>query len=306
MATPITSNQITNLTSTQVQLRAVFFDQLQAVNEPGSDLMQFFKTGSSRRATEYSQGVGGFGDIPEYQGTLQYSDFELLYRKTYTHVEYAQGVAVTRKALDDDGYGVLAQRARLLGIAFNRSVYKNAASVFNSATSTAAAYVGGDGKALVADDHPRSSTDATTQDNKGTTALSVDSLIAAEIAMMGFTDSEGNPSNIMPDTLVVPLALKHTAETIIGSTNKSGTANNDKNTLSGYNLVVSRYLTDANNWFLIDSTMAREYLNWYWHTMPEFTESPDSDYNLVAKYRGYMRYSFGFDNWQWIYGGIVA
>lgn len=306
MATPITSNQITNLTSLSVLFRAVFFDQLNAVNEPNTDLMSLFSVESSTRATEYTQGVGGFGDIPDYTGQLEYEDFELLYRKTYTHVEKARGVAVTRAALDDDGYGVLEQRTRLMGMAFDRTIYKSAAGVFNNAVATGAAYLGGDAKALVATDHPRSSTDATTQSNKGTTALSESSLETAVQSMMAFTDSEGNPLGIIPDTLLVPVGLKQTAERITQSTLRSGTANNDANVNQGYKPLVSLYLTDANNWFLIDSRMAKMWLKFFWRVRPEYAPDPTSDFSLVAKYRGYMRYSVGFDHWAWIYGGIVA
>lgn len=303
MATPMIRDHFEAITNLEAALRAVFFDQLSAVNEPGSDLFRFFNVQASMRAAERNQGVGGFGDVPVYTGTLEYESFELLYQKSYEHVEFAKGMAVERRLIDDDEYNVINQRARLFGMSFDRKRYKDAASVFNNAFSSS--YVGGDAVALCATNHPYSPSDASTQSNKGTSALTYDAVVATEQAMMSFVDSKGNPMDVMPDTLIVPLALRNTALTIAGSPLRPGTANNDINPLA-YNVVVSRYLTDANNWFLVDSRLATQYLNWFDRVRPEYTADPTSDYKLEAKFRGYMRYSFGWDAWQWIYGHEVA
>lgn len=306
MATPMLETQFSALTDLSVALRAIFYDQIAGMNGAvaGQSVQQFFNRQTSKRAQEKNQGVGGFGNVPEFTGAIQYDNFDLLYGVTYTPKEYALGMAVERKLVDDEEYGVIANRARLMGISFDRTREVHAASVFNNAFSSS--YLGGDSKSLCATDHPYSPNNATTQSNKGTTALSVDSVIAAETAMMGFVDAKSNPMNIIPDTLVVPVALKNTALTIVGSQARSGTANNDKNTLDGYNVVVSRYLTDATDWFMIDSRMAMLYLNWYDLVMPEFVDHPVSQFDLEYKYRGYMRYSFGWDHWSWIYGSQVA
>lgn len=305
-ATPMIEENFTAITNLAVGLRIIFNDQMSSVNELGADLFSLYDVQTSDGAVEYAQGVGGFGDVPVYTGTLEYAAFELLYPKTFTHVEYALGTAVERKLIDDAMYGVINGRASKLGLAFDRKRYKDAASVFNNAASTVAPYVGADGKALVAADHPLSPTNAGTQSNAGSTALSYDAIIAAEQAGMAFTDSKGNPGDTIFDTLVVPLGLRQTAINLVGSELRPGTANNDMNTLRGYNVFVSKYLTDSNNWFLVDSQKARQELLWFNRVMPEFTADPASDYNLVSKFRGYMRYSYGYVDWRWIYGSIVA
>lgn len=304
MATPMTRDQFENLTALGLPLRKVFFDQLTAVADPANEIMQFYNVQTSTRAVERSQGVGGFGDIPEYTGTLEYDSFELLYRKSYEHTEYARGIAIERKLIDDDEYAVMAQRASQLGLAFDRKMYNDAASVFNNAfaTTAGARATGGDGVALCSNSHPYSPSNASVQDNNFALALSYDNLITVEQAMMGFVDSRGNPMNVMPDTLLVPVALRQTALSIVGSPLKPGTANNDANTLGGYRVVVSRYLTDTNAWFLIDSRQARTSLNWFWRVQPEFEADPTSNFNLAAKFRGYTRYSLGFDDWRWVAG----
>lgn len=304
MGTPITRESMSNITALGSMLRTVWFDQIQAVASPNSLLNALFNVQTSNAAVERNQGVGGFGNVPEYTGTLSYDDFELLYQASYTHKEYAKGMAVERKLIDDDQYNVMNQRARLLGLAFDRTIETHAASVFKNAFSSS--YLGGDSKALCATDHPYSSTISSSQSNKGTSALTHDSLISAKQAMMRFVDSQGNPLMVVPDTILVPVELGETARVIVESQLRSGVANNDTNVNTGYQIITTPYLSDTNNWFLIDSRMAKMYLNWYWRVMPEFAEDPTSDYSLVMKYRGYMRYSFGWDHWNWVYGSEVA
>jgi hypothetical protein len=45
----------------------------------------------------------------------------------------------------------------------------------------------------------------------------------------------------------------------------------------------------------------RHQLNFFWRVRPEFKREEDFD-TLVAKYRGYMRYSFGVSDFRGIIG----
>ncbi|HEX2907415.1 MAG TPA: Mu-like prophage major head subunit gpT family protein [Phototrophicaceae bacterium] len=299
---PMTRAQWESLTNIETALRTVWLDQIQ----PDTTLMGLYDVETSQRAQEKNLGYGGLGDVPEYTGTLKFDGFEELFPATYLHKEYAKGIALERKLVDDEEYGVMRQRAQLSGLAFDRTVQKHAAVIFNTAFDTSA-ITGPDGKALCATDHPHSPSDVTPQSNRGVEPLSHDSVRTTKELMRRFQDSEGNPLNVMPDTLVVPIELEDAARVIVESTQRSGVANNDINTQRGYNIVTSPFLmTDANNWFLIDSRLARLWLHWYWRIRPEFTTDPTSDFNLVLRFRGYMRYVYGFDHWAWIYGHVVS
>ena len=70
----------------------------------------------------------------------------------------------------------------------------------------------------------------------------------------------------------------------------------------GIKYAVWDYLTDANAWWLIDSQLAKLYLNWFDRVPLEFAMDPTSDFTLEARFRGYMRYSYGWSDWRWIYG----
>lgn len=299
MATPMRREQFRNTTNLELALRAIFFDTVQFA-DPLWNVAGVLESG---RAAERMQGIGGFGDVPEFNGAINYDAMEQLYRTTFEHKEYALGMAVERKLVDDDEYSVISQRATQMGIAFDRTATKHLASVLNNAFDSTVA--GGDGVELCGA-HPYSPSNSSTQSNAGTSALTHDAVVSTRIAMMEFEDARGNPLNIMPDTLIVPINLIDTAQVIVNSVQRSGNANNDTNTNAGINVVASHYLTDSNNWFMVDSAMARQHYLWFWRTRPEFTEDPSSDFDLVMKYRGYMRYSFGWDHWAWVYGHAVS
>ena len=70
----------------------------------------------------------------------------------------------------------------------------------------------------------------------------------------------------------------------------------------GIDYVVWDYLTDANAWWLIDQQLSKLYLNWFDRVPLEFAMDPTSDFTLEARFRGYMRYSYGWSDWRWVYG----
>lgn len=266
---------------------------------------------SSSKYQEHDQGLGGMSDWNEYNGDIEYDETALGWKTTYTHVEYAKGIAIERALWDDEQYNVINTRVRLLALTAQRTREKHAASVFNNAFSSS--YTGGDSKALCATDHPYSPTNSTTHGNKGTTALSYDAVIATRQLMRAFVDDTGEMVPIMPDTLLVPPELEETAFYVTRAINQpsEGSTTSEPNVPNyvrskGINVVVWDYLTDANNWFLIDSSLGKQFLNWFDRVPLEFASDPNSDYRLMARFRGYMRYSYGFSDWRWIYGHEVT
>jgi hypothetical protein len=281
-----------------------------------SPLAPFFGIESSSSSVEYSQGLGSFGLVPEYNssdaegqpGAIEYDSFDPLFEKTFTHKEYAKGVGIERKLWDDERTGQIRRKAQTLGFSFGTTIANHMSSVLVNAFESTV--VGGDAVALCSAAHKVNSTSATTFSNAGYSALSYPNLVATMIAGQDLDDDRGNPMPSIYDVLYVPTALQATAFEIVNAIGKPGTANNDANALLSMNerqlrVVVDPYLTDANNWFMVDSALAPMHLLWFWRVMPEITMDPTSDYNLIAKYRGYMRYSFGWDDARWIYGHAV-
>lgn len=285
-------------------LRAIFEQQRDALAAESRIPMLFNVQGSSK-AQEHDLGIGGFGDWKQYRGTIEYDNAEQGFKTTYTHVEFARGFSVERKLIDDDQYNVISKRPRGLAMAAMRTREKDAANIFNRAFNSS--YVGGDSVELCGA-HPYSPDNATTFDNSGSTALSATSIEATRRLMRTYVDDRGELIQVNPDTILVPPELEATAYVAVNTPLITGSPNNDLNFVASksWNVIVWDYLTDANNWFMIDSSMAKMFLNWFDRVPLEFASDPTGDFNLEAKFRGYMRYSLGWSDWRWVYGHEVA
>lgn len=288
-------------------VRKEWDQKLRAVASP---LMALMGVQSSVSSVEYSQGVGSFGLIPEYNSStaeangssIQYDSFSSLYEATFTHKEYALGVEIERKLWDDNRTGLIRRKAQTLGHSFGTTRAYHASSILNNAFATVA---GPDGVYLCSASHP---TNSVAISNLATTALSYAEVVNTLSAGSSLKDDRGQPMPSIYDVLYVPVALEAKAYEIVNALAKPGGADNDANFLNsrGLRVVVDPYLSDANNWFMIDSAMTFMHCLWFDRVAPELSLDPTSDYNLVARYRGYMRYSFGWDDWRFIYGHNVT
>jgi hypothetical protein len=193
------------------------------------------------------------------EGAMIYADNEGGERASYNMqaVEAALQYSVSRKFIDDNLYKTDFDPANL-GLANGMRSFWNiqAAIPFNTA-GTYDPTVGGDGKALLATDHPN---DIGTWGNTTTIPQSLNeaSLIAGGQAIRGYRDEAGILQDIEQDELLIPLALEAVAKRLIHSELRPGTGNNDVNViphiskgLKGYR--VWRYLTSPFPWFLTTS-----------------------------------------------------
>jgi hypothetical protein len=69
--------------------------------------------------------------------------------------------------------------------------------------------------------------------------------------------------------------------------------------------VTTPFLTDTNNWFLIDSTRMKEFLIWQQRIPMEFAKTNDFD-TYVHKWSSYVRFGVQPLHWPWIYGHAVS
>jgi len=285
----------------------------QSMNAVNSPMLSIMGVESSQSSVEYSQGVGTTGLVPEYNSStaegpgaaIQYDSFSPLYEATFTHKEYAKGVAIERKLWDDNRTGQIKRKAQSLGHSFGTTRAYHASSILNNAFATV---TGPDAVYLCSASHKTNINDSTAISNLGTSALSYAAVVATLLAGANLKDDRSMPMPSIFDILYVPTALEATAYEIINAMQKPGSADFNGNFVGskGLKVVVDPYLTDANNWFMIDSAQAKMHALWFNRVNPEITMDPASDFNLEAKYRGYMRYSFGWDDFRWIYGQNVT
>lgn len=297
---PMIEEQFTNLL--EPGLKSVFFIAVEAL-AADSRIPMLFDVITSTKSSEAFQGLGAMADWNAYEGAIEYDSFDALYKTTLTHAEYSKGFKVERRLIDDDQYNVINARPRALALSAVRTRETHAASVFNNAFSTS--YTGGDSQPLCeSSGHPGSPENASTQTNEGSYALSYDNVVTTRRLMREFKDDRGGLVRVMPDTLLVPPELEETAWSIWKTANKVDTGDYHANFASSFlrNVVVWDYLTDSNAWFLLDSAMAKLHLKWIDRVPLEFAMDPTSDFSLEARFRGYMRYSYGWSDWRFVYG----
>jgi hypothetical protein len=281
------------------------------MSRPRPMMEMLFGVESSTRFEEQYQGMGSQGLVPPFDGTVPYADFDAGYRTDIRNYEFAQGIQVERRLVDDDQYSQIRRRASSMSDSFNTTIETDAANVFingftDSGTNRMGASTNGaDGVGLLSTAHPFSPADTNnTQANEATLALTIDNLDTTRQAMRNFTDDAGQLMGVNPNMLLVPPELERTATQIVSerALYEPGSAQFDVNMFSGrFQPVVWDRLTDANAWFLIDSAMMKSHLIWQWRIRPEFSEAEDFD-GLTAKFRGYMRYGIGWTDWRFIYG----
>ena len=274
---------------------------------------QFYNVMDSNSASEYSQGIGDLGQVPEYSAsaegksaTIEYDSFAPLYEKTFSHKQYAKGIEVSHFLIRTAQTNNIIRKAQNLGTAFGKTIAVMQSSVLNNAFLTTAANLGGDAKALCSATHPRNKADTTAISNLGTSALSYAAIISTMQAGKKMTDDRGDVMPIVYDTLYVPAELEATAYEETKGLLKPGIADNTASALTNgikpLSIVVDPLLTSATKWFMLDSVMAKQHLLWYWLDRPAIAMDPTSDFNLVARYRGYFSCSYGFDDFRWVYG----
>lgn len=287
------------------------FDNTMKYEQQRSMLSELFSypADNGRNDMRWSE-VGALGDWNQFTGTVTYDDMAQGYDVTATHLEFASGIQVERKLFDDDQYQIMDQRPAELATAGVRTREKHGARIFNNAFSTDNFfYSHSEGVALCSNSHTTTAAGVSTAtgfDNLVTDALSATALTAARIQMVKYRDDRANRINVVPDELLIPPDLFDVAYEIVASMGKVDTAENNRNVHEGaYTIKEWRYLTDTNNWFLMDSTMRRRFLQWVDRIPMEFAFAEDLD-TLVAKWRGYTRYSNTWINWRFILGGQVS
>jgi phage major head subunit gpT-like protein len=291
-------------------IRKVFYRHL---NEIKPKYKQFFSILNSSRASEQDLTGVGLDDWKLTQETKasQYSETIQGFTKNYVHNEWTSGLKISKKMWDDDQYNVIQRMPRQLAETAMRTIEKEAAKVFINAFNTNV-YTGADGAALCSSSHTRED-GGSNLSNTATGVLNYDNLETAKVDMMEELDGRGQLIQLNPNTLLVPPALEKEALTLVGSSGKPSSADNDINVYEGkFRVVVWERIGAAAGgsdtaWFLLDSSQitSGSGLNVFMRINP-FIERENETETHVNKWIGYMRFSVGFTDWRGVYGSTGA
>jgi hypothetical protein len=270
---------------------------------------EIFDTENSDRAFEEEVMLSGFGQAPvKGEGAaISYDTAGEAFTARYTHETIALAFAITEEAVEDNLYDKLSARyTRALARSMSNTKQVKAASVLNNAFSSS--YKGGDGVSLINSAHPTtgggnlSNTLATQAD------LNETSLEQALIDIAAFIDERGLKIALRGMKLIIPSALQFTAERILKSEQRVGTADNDINAIKtgGYmpqGFCVNHFLTDPDAFFIKTDAP---------NGMKHFVRSPiktamEGDFETGnARYKARERYSFGWSDPRAMYGSQGA
>lgn len=269
---------------------------------------EVFEVTSSDKAYEEDVELTGFGLAPVKTegGGISYDSHTQGPTTRYTNVTYGLGFIETIEAVEDNLYKQRAtSRTKMLARSMRITKETVMANIVNRAFDSN--YAGGDGKELLATDHPSLNG---TQSNELAVAadLSEASLEDLFIHIMNATDSRGLRIRLMPKKLIVPSNLTFEAERIVKSNLQNDTANNAINAIKAKGVLPDgvmtwQYLTDTDAWFV--KTDAPESLKLFNRRAVSFAKDSDFDTDNF-KHKATERYVGGWSDWRGLYGSPGA
>ena len=270
---------------------------------------EIFDTESSDRAFEEEVLIVGFGNasVKEEGQGVEFDSASEGFTARYTHETVALAFSLTEEAVEDNLYDRLGARyTKALARSMAHTKQVKAANVLNNAFSSS--FAGGDGKALIATDHPLAH--GGTLANRATTMadLNETSLENALISISTFVDDRNMILAMRGTKLIVPPQLQFVADRLLETPGRVGTADNDINAIRNMGLLpegyaVNHFLTDTDAFFIL--TDCPDGFKHFERT--PITTSMEGDFDTGnVRYKARERYSFGFSNPRCVFGSQGA
>ena len=257
---------------------------------------EIYTTENSDRAFEEEVMLSGFANaqVKGEGAGVSFDEAQETFTARYTHETVALAFAITEEAIEDNLYDRLASRyTKALARSMAQTKQVKAAAPLNNGLPSGS-FNSGDGVTLFNTSHP---TVAGTFSNTLSTAadLNETSLEQAMIDIAALTDERGLKIAASAKSMVIPSALQFTAERLMKSSQRVGTADNDINALVSKGMVpggysVNNFLTDPDAFFLItDVPNGMKHLE-----RAPLTTKMEGDFDTGnVRYKARERYVFG-------------
>ncbi len=270
---------------------------------------EIYEIENSDRAFEEEVMLSGFANaaVKAEGSAVTFDTANEAFTSRYTHETIALAFAITEEAIEDNLYDRIATRyTKALARSMAQTKQIKAANVLNNGFNSS--FPGGDGKELFADDHPTQSAGTLKNELSTSADLSETSLEQAMIDIAAFKDERGFKIAARGLKLIIPSELQFTAERILRSPARVGTADNDLNALSSKGMlpqgyVVNNYLTDTDAFFIkTDIPNGMKMFN-----RANLKTAMEGDFDTGnVRYKARERYSFGFSDWRGMFGSPGA
>jgi hypothetical protein len=255
---------------------------------------EIYTTESSDRAFEEEVMLSGFASAqvkPEGSG-VSYDNAQETFTARYTNETIALAFAITEEAIEDNLYDRLASRyTKALARSMAQTKQVKGAAPLNNGFGT---FTSGDGVSLFNTAHTTiagsfSNTLATAAD------LNETSLEQSLIDIAAMTDERGLKIAAKGMKMIIPSALQFTAERLMASAGRVGTADNDINAIKSMGMipqgyVVNNFLTDTDAFYITTDVP---------NGMKHFERTPlstkmEGDFDTGnVRYKARERYVFG-------------
>ena len=261
---------------------------------------------SSDRAFEEEVMLSGFANAQvKGEGSgVSFDEAQETFTARYTHETVALAFAITEEAIEDNLYDRLASRyTKALARSMSNAKQVKAVEPLIQGLPLTDNFDSGDGVSLFNTSHP---TVAGTFSNTLQTPadLNETSLEQSLIDIAAMTDERGLRIAARGVKMIIPSELQFTAERLMKSQGRTGTADNDINAIVSMGMVpqgyrVNNYLTDTDAFFIITDVP---------NGMKMFTRAPlttamEGDFDTGnVRYKARERYSFGVSDPRGIFG----
>ena len=270
---------------------------------------EIFITETSDRAFEEEVMLTGFSgaEVKQEGAPVVFDQASEAYTSRYTHETIALAFAITEEAIEDNLYDRLASRyTRALARSMANTKQVKAAAVLNNAFNSS--FKGGDGKELIATDHPLANGGTFSNELATAADLNETSLEQSLIDIAAFVDERGLRIAIQGRKLIIPKELQFTAERLMKTPLRVGTADNDINAIKNMGMIpegyrVNHFLTDTDAFFIMTDAP---------NGLKHFVRSPiktaiEGDFDTGnVRFKARERYVFGFSDPRGIFGSPGA
>ena len=267
---------------------------------------EIYTNETSDRAFEEEVMLSGFGNaqVKGEGAGVSFDDAQETFTARYTHETIALAFAITEEAIEDNLYDRLAARyTKALARSMSNAKQVKAVDPLIKGLPSTDTFDSGDGVSLFNTAHP--TINGTFKNTLTTQAdLNETSLEQSMIDISKMTDERGLRIAARGLKMIIPSELQFTAERLMKSQGRTGTADNDINAIVSMGMVpqgyrINNYLTDSDAFYILTDVP---------NGMKMFTRAPlttamEGDFDTGnVRYKARERYSFGVSDPRGIFG----
>ena len=267
---------------------------------------EIYTNENSDRAFEEEVMLSGFANAQvKGEGSgVSFDQAQETFTARYTHETVALAFAITEEAIEDNLYDRLASRyTKALARSMSNAKQVKAVEPLIQGLPSTDNFDSGDGVSLFNVQHPTVA--GTFKNTLSTQAdLNETSLEQSMIDIAQMTDERGLRIAARGVKMIIPSELQFTAERLMKSQGRTGTADNDINAIVSMGMIpqgyrINNYLTDTDAFYIITDIP---------NGMKMFTRAPlttamEGDFDTGnVRYKARERYSFGVSDPRGIFG----